>query len=368
MTSERIGLFLPTLRGGGAEKMIVHIANALVEKGFSVDLVLAKAEGVFLDRVSTKVNVIDLNAPRVLFSLPGLVRYLKKNRPIVLISTLTHSNIVALWAKWFACVNTRVVIRHASVSSGSSALWDYLVKYFYPYADAIVAISKGVARYLAQVTGLPLERFHIIYNPVLDTEDTMGSTESFKHPWLLDKDIPVILAVGRLVKEKDFKTLIKAFAEFRKKQEARLIILGEGKMRGELEALIKEMNIQEYVDLPGFVRDPLAYMKYASVFVSTSLSEGFGNVIVEALASGTPVIATNCEGGPTEILENGKYGLLVSVGDVIGLCNALKKVLNDNELRRNMRILGKKRAMDFTVSRIIEDYIELISLVSLNGR
>ena len=126
---------------------------------------MAKAEGVFLDRVSTKVNVIDLNAPRVLFSLPGLVRYLKKNRPIVLISTLTHSNIVALWAKWFACVNTRVVIRHDSVSSGSSALWDYLVKYFYPYADAIVAISKGVARYLAQVTGLPLERFHIVIIP-----------------------------------------------------------------------------------------------------------------------------------------------------------------------------------------------------------
>lgn len=331
----RVALFLPSLFGGGAERMMVNLASGLAARDVPVDLLLIKADGPYLADVSERVRIIELRAPRVSQSIFELVRYLRRERPVGLLSTLNHPNLAAITAKLVARVPTRVVVRQANTLSASTngaprllpRVVRRLIRHAYRRADRIVAVSDGVATDLARVTGLPRERIEVIPNPVLTPELVEAAREEPTHPWFAAGGEPVVLGVGRLKKQKDFPTLLRAFAQVRRQRPARLVILGEGPDRPMLEALARTLGLDEAVSLPGFVPSPFPHMARAAVFVLSSAWEGLPGALIQALACGTPVVATDCESGPREILEHGRYGRLVPVGDPSALSEAILATL-----------------------------------------
>ena len=344
-SQKRIAILLPALYGGGAERVILNLAIGLAGQGYATDLVLAQVEGPYLGEVPGSVRLEELNprhlrALRTVGSLPSLVRYLRHERPDALLTAL-HANIVALWARRLAGIPQRVVISEHNTLSRQiqqlpgwySRLMLRLVRCFYPWANAIVAVSEGVANDLAQVTGMPRNRIQVIYNPVVTPEFRKKVQEPLTYPWFETGEPPVILGVGRLAPSKDFPTLIQAFARVRTICPARLLILGEGEERAELEALVRQLDLGQDVRLPGFIPNPYPYMARAKLFVLSSRWEGLPTVLVEALYCGAPIIATDCPSGPREILRGGQYGQLVPVGDVASLAQAIETSLDGATIR-----------------------------------
>lgn len=366
--TRRLALFLPSLRGGGAERVMVHLARGFAERGFQVDLVLAKAEGPYLAEVPPSVRVVDLRASRVLFSLPGLVRYLRKERPYALLSALNHANVIVCLAHRLARVPSRLVISEHNTLSASrpqnarGRLLPWFMRWTYPWADAVIAVSQGVAEDLVRTLGISAERVKVIYNPVVDDDLLTKSKEPLDHPWFTEGAPPVILGVGRLTEQKDFPNLIRAFALVRAQRPARLMILGEGELRPQLEALVHELGLQDDVALPGFVENPYAYMARAAVFVLSSRWEGLGVALIEAMASGTPVVSTDCPSGPREILEDGRWGRLVPVGDVDALAEAIVTTLDETE---HPDVAA--RAKEFNVNYAVENYLKVLLLKNIDS-
>jgi glycosyltransferase involved in cell wall biosynthesis len=329
-------MFVPSLRYGGAERVTLTLAQNIAERGYAVDLVLAQVEGPYLVDVRDPVQVVDLKAPRVARSLPALVRYLRRERPTAMLSMMAHSNIVALWARRLARVPTRLIvservsiswrIRHAPRRYYNRLLTS-LIKRYYPWADGIVAVSDGVADDLTQVTGIPRQQVSTIYNPVVRPGLQPLMQVPVEHPWFQPDGPPVVLAVGRLTTQKDFSTLIQAFAQVRQTHDARLVILGDGKERPALERLVSQLGLEKVVSLPGFATNPYAYMVRSTLFVLSSRWEGLPGVLIEALYCGVPVVATDCPSGPREILRNGKYGHLVPIRDIAALARAMEESL-----------------------------------------
>jgi glycosyltransferase involved in cell wall biosynthesis len=358
-----LAIFLMDLDGGGAEKVMLNLARGFAEQGLKVDLVLVKAEGPYLSNLPQSVRVVKLESSRLLVSISALVRYIKKEKPPVLISALEDTNIIAIWARKLAGISTRVVVTvHNNLSREAQnatklkrRLTPQMVKWFYCWADAIVAVSQGVAADLRKI-GLPSELIKVIYNPIVTKELIEKIQESPTHPWFLPEQLPVILAVGRLEKQKDFPTLIRAFAQLKQQYPARLMILGEGSERLKLEDLVQQLALEKDVTFPGFVANPYAYMTKAKVLVLSSAWEGFGNVLVEAMAAGTPVVSTACESGPAEILANGHYGKLVVVGDIEGMVNAIAQTLEEPPKGEIL----KKRANDFSLEKALTEYKKLL--------
>lgn len=327
----QLAIFLPSLAGGGAERAMVNLAHGLADRGYAVDLVLARAAGPYLREVRPPVRVVDLQAPRVLASLPRLVHYLRHTQPQALVSALDYANVVAVWARRLARAHCRLAINEQNTLSRSARqsarrrhrIVPHLARRFYPWADFVIGNSHGVAADLCQVTGLGQERIQILYNPVITPQVQAKVDEPLDHPWFEPGQPPVVLAVGRLTRQKDFPTLLQAFAHVRQHRPARLIILGEGPDRPLLEALVGQLGLQDDVALPGFVDNPYAYMRRAGLYVLSSRWEGLPTVLIEALYCGPPVIATDCPSGPREILADGRHGMLVPMGDVASLAQAM---------------------------------------------
>jgi len=357
-----IALFLPNLGGGGAERVFTNLANAFVEKGMVVDFVLGKAEGPNLSQIDRRINVVDLGTNTVYGWLRPMKSYLKERHPELVLSALHHANLTALWANMLSGTKTRIIVSvHGTMSHdiGKSKkklakAIPLLVRTFYPKADKIICVSNGVAQELINKYHLPKNKVQVIYNPVVTEDMFKKAEEPLDHPWFQPGQPPVILGVGRLTAAKDFETLIKAFALVRKKTEARLMILGEGSERAKLEQLVKQLGLQNDVCMPGFVDNPYKYMKHSSVFVLSSRWEGLPTVLIEALALGLPVVSTDCPSGPAEILEGGKWGRLVPVRNHEALANAILEALNDE------RGKGAERAKEFSLDRIVDQYVALI--------
>ena len=363
MSEGSFAFFLPSLHGGGAERVIVNLAQGLAERGLPVDLVLVTAAGAFLDQLSPAIRVVDLRASRMLKSLGPLTTYLRRERPRVLVSSMSHANLVALWAAWLARRGTPVMVTvHTTMSQhgspgGSLArkLWPYLLRTFYPWASRVVAVSQGAADDLARTSGLLRDRVDVIYNPVITPAVLAGANQAPDHPWFGPGQPPVILGVGRLTRPKDFPTLIRAFAEVRRRRAARLIILGEGEDRSALTALIGELGVADDVALPGFRDNAPAYMAGAAVFVLSSAWEGLPTVLIEALAAGTRVVSTDCPSGPREILQDGRLGTLVPVGNVPALAAAIIEALERPAARVPLDALTP-----FTRDAAVDHYLRLI--------
>lgn len=358
-------IFLSDLDGGGAERVMLNLAQGFINKGLDVDLVLVRKIGPYLEQIPPQVRVVDLQGVSLLRSIPALSNYLKKERPQILFSALEDTNIVAILAKLLARVPTPLVVTvHNNLSQESChapnlkrKLVPYLVPWFYPFADGVVSVSNGVAEDLAKL-GLAKEKIRVIHNPIVTPQLSYKLQQKVEHPWLQLGQPPVILGVGRLTKQKDFPTLIAAFAKVRQQIPVKLMLLGEGEERSYLEALVQKLGVAEDVSLPGFVANPYAYMAKARVLVLSSAWEGFGNVLVEAMAAGTPVISTNCPSGPAEILAQGDYGKLVAVGDSEGMAVAIAKTLQEEP---NSQLL-QQRAVDFSLEKVVSQYQQLISV------
>lgn len=371
MSQNRVALFVPTLCSGGVERVMLNLAGGLAGRGFQVDLLAGRAEGELRSQVPAGVRLIDLGGKRVLATLPALVRYLRRERPTVLLSAMDHTNVVALWARKIARVPTRVVISaHCILSREARAgklrrarVLPFFVRHFYPWADQVVAVSNGVAEDLVRVTGLARERIQVIYNPVITPEFRARAQARLDHPWFQAAAPPVVLAVGRLSVEKDHATLLRAFAQVRRLQPARLLILGEGKERAALEALAGSLGIREDFALPGYAENPLAYMARSAVFVLSSSFEAFGLVLVEAIAAGVPLVATDCESGPREILEEGKHGRLVPVGDHEALAAAILDALKQARQAPTAEFLTR-----FELSTALDSYVRVLAPEALPGR
>ncbi len=332
-------IYLPTLVGGGAERVMLNLAVGFVERGFPVDFVLAQCEGAFMSEFPQNVHLVELNPVKLkfgrsIFSLPALIRYIRRERPAALLTSL-HANIIAIWAKRLAGVPLRLVIseqntfslQNQMLSGGAGKLMPWLIRWNYPLADEITAVSEGAALDLSISGKIPRERIKVVYNPIITSETILKSKENLDHPWFKPGEPPVILAVGRLTVQKDYPLLIKAFARVRQSMPVRLLILGDGPDRDALCALINELGVEKDVSLPGFVHNPYPYMAHASIFVLSSRWEGLPTVLVEALCCGAPLVATDCPSGPREILRDGQFGKLVPVGDVDCLAEAIQDAL-----------------------------------------
>jgi len=362
-----IAFFLPSLVGGGAERVTVNLAEAITERGLPVDLVLVAAEGVFLEQLSPSVRVVDLHARRTLRSIGPLASYLRRERPRVLVSSIGHANLVALWAGRLARqVAPIVVVEHNTLSQEAGQerrlagrIWPQLLRTFYPWADRIVAVSRDAADDLARTSGLARDSIEVVYNPVITPSLLASAREVPDHPWFGPGEPPIVLGVGRLTRQKDFSTLLRAFAQVRRQRPARLVILGDGEERAALEALAGQLSLVEDVSLPGFRQNALAYMAGAAVFALSSAWEGLPTVLIEALAMGARVVSTDCPSGPREILQDGRLGTLVPVGDPAALATAILQALDRPASGAPMDALAP-----FTRDASVDHYLRVIESVS----
>ena len=360
-----IAIFLRCLYSGGAERVVLNLARGFVRQGLKVDMVLAKACGSLLEQLPSEIRLIDLKAESKISTLPKLIKYLREENPASMLAALHYPCEIALLAKRIAGVPTRIVVsehNHLSleakrISQLSVRLTPLAARLLYPWADGIVSVSQGVAEDLAKVTKLPKKRIDLIYNPVITPELFVKAREKINHPWFQPGEPPVILAVGRLHLQKDYPTLLRAFLKVRQLRRCRLVILGEGPEKDNLSNLVNQLGLQADVAMLGFVDNPYAYMANSAVFVLSSAWEGFGNVIAEALAVGTPVVSTNCESGPAEILANGKYGELTPVGDVKAMAEAILSVLAGNTKQVDAQWLNQ-----FQLETCAEKYLKVLQL------
>ncbi|MFL6240526.1 MAG: glycosyltransferase [Actinomycetes bacterium] len=329
----RVAQLLPNFASGGAERVTLDLAVGMVAAGVDVDVVVAQDQGPLRAAVPDGVRVVDLHASRVLRMVPSLRRYLRSERPDVVISHITHTNLVAS----VVCRTMRprmplLLVHHNTLSNVArnaatrrDRLAPRLVKHLYLRADAVVTVSQGVADDLVRITGLPPGHIHVLYNPVVFDRILARAAEDTGHPWLSDKTGPVLLAAGRLHPQKDFATLLRALA--RLPADHRLIILGEGELRGDLERLAGELGVAGRVDMPGFLTNPYPYMRTADALVVSSQWEGLALGLVEAMPFDTQLVSTDCDSGPREILDDGKWGTLVPVGDTVALAEGIARAV-----------------------------------------
>lgn len=364
----RVSILLPFLRGYGSERVVLNLTRGLAERGLNVDLVLLGSAGIFSKDVHPGVRLIelglqDLRTRSSLQKILAISRYLRQERPHILISVYDTLNLAPV-ARLLA--NTRTIIInsvHVQLSKDLESkgikgkLEPYLLRLTYAWADRVIAVSQGVAEDVAHLTGTDLADIQVIYNPVVTPELSIAAKEPVSHPWFAPGEPPVILGVGRIEEQKDFATSIRAFALVRKLKQSRLVIIGEGSQRAALESLINELDLQDDVALLGFSHNPYAYMSKAAIFVMSSAWEGFGNVIVEAMAVGTPVVSTDCKSGPAEILQHGQYGKLVPVGNVEMLADAILTTLNEPISAD----LLQHRSQTFSIESIVEQYLHLLN-------
>jgi len=397
----RISFLLDNLTGGGAEKVILNLASGFMKLGHPVDILVCKMEGVLCNSIPAGVNLVPLKAssPNLGFLcamradpagfraiagmfikrksfrfIPPIAVHLKASRPAALVSALPKSNINAVLAKFYSGTSTRVVIgAHINMStqdaecysSGKSKLryMQPLMQRCYRRADAVVAVSKGVAEDITKYLGLDLDHVTTIYNPIETKQIETLSHESLNHPWFDAGTVPVILGVGRFVAQKDFPLMLRAFAKIREKRQVRLVLLGGDESSAEqhehkqvLSRLAVQLGVQEDFDMPGYKVKPYPFLRRASVFVLSSRYEGFGNVLVEALLCGCPVVSTNCPSGPAEILSDGKYGMLVPVGDEGKLADAICETLDNPKNKSVMRARGE----EFSIENAVERYRKVL--------
>jgi glycosyltransferase involved in cell wall biosynthesis len=336
LDSTRIACFFSTSGHSGVDRAARHLIPALARRGYRVDLLKVRRHGPDLGTPPAGVRVLDLGSRHTFACLPAVVRYLRRERPVAMLSDKDRVNRVALFARALARVPTRLVLRSGTTISIDLATRGPLERWIqrtsmgrlYPLADQVIVPSTGVADDMAAYTGLAREHIRVVPPPVIAAELLETEPPRPDHPWLGQPGIPLILSAGELCGRKDFETLIRAFARLRAERPCRLMILGRGAARERLLALAQALGVGEDVALPGHVDDPYAYMAHADLFAFTSRWEGLGFVLIEALAVGTPVVSTDCPSGPSEILDGGRYGALVPVGDDSALAWAMGGTLD----------------------------------------
>lgn len=334
-SAPRIALFLPAFTGGGIERVTVELANSLNTLGAMVDIVMLRGTGPGRDLVFRGVRILELGTANQRQSVPALAAYIRRWQPTAVLSTHYASAIITCLARIVARRPVRLVVAvHNAPSetlSGRRRRRELLLAAIFrkvsPGLHGVVAVSQGVADDVTMRLGVPRQMVRVIPNPVITEGFMARSLQPVDHPWFSNGSPPVVLGVGHLEPRKDFTTLLQAFAMVREHRVARLVILGDGPERMVLASLACDLGVHEHVALPGFIPNPLPYMRRASVFALSSRAEGLPTVLIEALACGTPVVSTDCPYGPREILAGGRYGYLVPVGDADAMAQALDRII-----------------------------------------
>lgn len=373
-----LAVFLHSPSGGGAQRRTVTLVNGFVQRGLEVDLVVVTASGPLARQIDPRVRIVELTGwreghvlarlPRrvqLFLAVPMLARRLRRDPPAVLLSAACHVHLPVLLARRVARSAVPVVLRMSNhltrtrpdgTKPERRSFATFLARRLYPDARAVIAVSHGVAEDIVGAIGYPPERVTTIHNPVLGDDLRERASMPLEHPWFAPGQPPVILAVGRLVRQKDFPTLVRAFARVRARRPVRLVVLGradEGSRRRQLEELMRELGVAGDVQLAGYVDNPAPYMRQAALLVLSSAWEGLPGVLIEALACGCPVVSTDCPSGPREILEGGRFGSLVPVGDVEAMAEAILATLDAP--RQSDRLVA--RAGCFDIERAVDDYV-----------
>lgn len=390
----RIAIFSPMLHGGGVQSVSWTLAKALAERGYGVDLVVTNVQSPGIEATPETVNVWRLTksstaqglvsifrafpgeavwtvracaerrgATRQMRSVVELARYLRRRQPDVLIANLWHCGVAAVRARAIAGTSTEIVaVVHSNsldeINRGKfpRSLTARLIGRMLARADACVAVSDGLARAFEHTVGMPAYSVQTIHNPVAGSGLLESARSPVAHPWFADGTTPVVVGVGRLVQSKGFDIMIDAFAQVRRRRPLRLAILGDGPERASLEARANDLGVAGDVAFIGWVTQPAAYMVRSAMLVSASRIEGLGNVLIEALACGCPVVATDCPSGPAEVLDHGRYGRLVAVDDAAGLAAAIEATLDVPPAREVLQ----SRGGEFSVDKAVAQYEKLI--------
>ena len=362
----KISIYIDCLQGYGADKVLVKLANGLVNQGISVDLIVAKKIVNPNLKIDNSVNVIQLNSSRFnpVKNVVCLLKYIIKSKPECLLSSIHFNNVVLASASFLSNSQAKLILRQANVleeqfkgyPSLVSFVLYHLLKLAYKKADLLIAPSQAVAFDMKKYLGAKKNKIKVIYNPTVTLDIFEKAKIEPNHHWF-GKNHQIILAVGRLKPQKDFATLLKAFAKVKQNLDsAKLIILGEGFLRQELENLAIQLKIDKDVDLAGFKKNPYPFIANADLFVSSSIYEGLPNVLIEAFALNQKIIATNSNGGSAEILQNGLYGELVPVGNPDLMAEAIERNLTGAS-----RILKEPRPRHiFNQTSQVNEYIATI--------
>lgn len=360
-----LAIFAATSGHSGVDRIVANLLPEFSRLGLRVDLLHVYGHGPTIDPLPDNVRRIELGSHHVGTSLWPLLRYLRRHLPRVLLSDKDRANRTALRAVRLAGGSTRCFVRLGTTVSVNLAARGPVQGWIerrsirrYRDAAGVIVPSHGAAEDLARTSGLALDAIHVLPNPVTSSRLDELARAPCPHPWLEDPDIPVILGVGSLTPRKDYETLIRAFAEIRRERVCRLVILGDGKARSRLEALAGELGVERDVLLPGFSDNPYAWISRASVFGHSSRWEGLGIVLVEALALGIPIVATDCPSGPAEVLDHGRHGRLVPVGDPSALARALRVTLDSPPDHGRLR----EAAQRFRIDTAARAYLEAFEL------
>lgn len=369
LLSPLIVIFVSFSGQGGVERMMCNLAQGLLDAGYRVDMVVVKAKGEHMRHIPSQVRVFQVRARHTLTSVWELAAYLKREQPQVLLAAKERAIKTAVWARLLSGTRQcRLVGRLGTHLSAALAAqgWNKVAQWWryrrmaqvFTQVDALICVSHGVAGDIQRITGLPADRIHAIHNPVVTPRIFALAQEPLLHPWFVNTDVPVVLAAGRLTTQKDFVTLLQAFATMRQRLPARLVILGEGEMREELQSLARGLGIWDHVLFAGFVANPYAYMAKAQLFVLSSRWEGSPNVLTEAVALGVPVVATDCPSGPREILQQGRFGTLVPMADVVAMATAMEQTLRAPLAREILQ----QAAQPYLLANSTDEYLRVFGL------
>ncbi|MGD8997844.1 MAG: glycosyltransferase [Anaerolineae bacterium] len=360
-------VFLSVSLAYGRQRAIGNLLRHLDRGLFQPTLVLMHSPQELYGESVDQVPVHVLNTQRASRALLPMVRLLRLIGPDLLFSVQDHINVIALLATGLSLRQVKTVVSVRTTPSmafkndpqlKNRVMIPFLMRLLYPRADGVVALSQGIADDTAQVASIPVGDISVVYNPIVDERLEFLAQQPVDHPWFSD-GIPTIVAVGRLSEEKGFSYLLQAVARVRRQRQVRLLIIGEGPERAKLESLARAKGIGSDTQLLGYRENPYSYLANADVFVLSSLWEGLPAVVVEAMACGAPVVATDCPSGPGEIITKETEGILVPPADPEALADAILRVLSDTNLRQAMRAAGRSRAQDFRVDKIAREYERL---------
>jgi glycosyltransferase involved in cell wall biosynthesis len=361
----RVLLFSPHLGEGGADRVIAKLARHLDRRRFAPALALVRRAGPFLADVPADVPVYEFGARRLATALPALVRVIRRERPDVVFSA-GASNIIAAVAHRLAGSRARLVLSERSALRRSDRSRARLAaelpakRLTYRRADVVAAVSEGVARDLASVLGLSPERIAVVGNPMVDEDLAVLAAMPVEHPWLAggaSAAEPVIVACGRLVEIKDYPTLLDAFARIRAARAAKLIVLGDGPLREELRARAARLGVGDLVDFVGFDKNPFRYFARARLLLHASRAEGLPGALIQAMACGLPVVSTDCDFGPREVIAApGRDGFLVPVGDAAALADRALQLLADDRLRDAVSAEARRSAQRYETRASLARY------------
>jgi len=333
---QRLAIFISFSGDGGVERMVMNLLREFCRHEIDIDLLTIRAQSRHLQQIDERIRWLPFKSKHSLTSVPELAGYLKKHRPAAMLAVKDRAGRAAVLARRISGIKTRLAIRlgtNLSAALAHKPSWQrwsrtWPMPLVYRGTDQIIAISRGVAEDAHRLTGLPMNRIEVIRNPVITDSLARLAAEPAPHAWLgSDRACPVIMGAGRLTRQKDFPTLLRAFALLRRQRSLRLIVLGDGRDRTALEALAHDLGIEDDLLLPGFQRNPYHWLAGADLFVLSSLWEGSGNVLTEAMALGVPVVSTDCPSGPGEMLQNGRIAPLVPISDSNALAEAMESVL-----------------------------------------